>query len=328
MSSDPEGAGTAGPGQSDCEHRRRCRPLSEGGRGRQGTRRSCPRTVPEPAHAYVRSCVGGAVPASYERLGAGRGGGRRPRGGGRVSRQSEPRESGPVPVLQRPPQRPPALLPDAVLGGDALDRPGRRRGRIHRPSLAIGSRPHDRRGACRSRGPGDGPARRRTVAVEDLRRGHAPRPVPAVPVGASGDRRRGGCRGVAVCDAADASPRPVARVRARVLGDVSGNGVSERHPRSAVPGVGRRRAGTSRVRLAGRASDNATGRGIACGARGDGARRASGSDTTDRRVALPRAGRSGPVVDPCHRSRRGRQPVPREVVAVRGLQGLRSASCT
>ena len=42
---------------------------------------------------------------------------------------------------------------------------------------------------------------------------HAPRPVPAVPVGASRDRRRGRWRGVAVCDAADASPRPVARVR-------------------------------------------------------------------------------------------------------------------
>ena len=95
---------------------------------------------------------------------------------------------------------------------------------------------------------------------------------------------------------------------------------------SAVPRVGCRRARASRVRVAGRASDDATGRGIACGARGGGTRRASGSDTTDRRVAVPRAGRSGPVVDPCHRSRRGRQPVLREVVALRGLQGFRSGA--
>ena len=111
-----------------------------------------------------------------------------------------------------------------------------------------------------------------------------------------------------------------------VLGDVSGDGVSERHPRGAVPRVGRRRARAPRVRFAGRASDHASGGGVACGARCDGARRASGSDAADRRVAVPRAGRSRPVVGPCHRSRRGRQPVLRQVVAVRGLQGLRSAA--
>ena len=271
MSSDPEGAGTAAPGQSDVSTGAGVGPSPKadaGDKGRADRARERFRGLPthtfgpaseEPYRRRTSDWVRVAV--AVVALAVAR----------RLPRQSEPRESGPVPVLQRPPQRSPAVLPDAVLGGDALDCPGRRRGRVHRPSLAVGSRSHDRRAACRARGPGDGPARRRTVAVEDLRRGHAPRPVPAVPVGASRDRGRGRCRGVAVCDAADASPRAVARVRARVLGDVSGDGVSERHPRGAVPRVGRRGAGAPRVRLAGRAPDDASGRGITCGARRGGA---------------------------------------------------------
>ena len=251
-----------------------------------------------------------------------------PRVARRVPRQSEPRESGPVPVLQRPSR--------TICSPSSRRCTGRGRSgpcwwsprRVHRPSLAVGSRSHDRRAARRGRRPG----RWRQfvdeqVAVEDLRRGHAPRPShPQFPLVRLA---------VVAAVVAAASPYvtrptrrlgPVVRVRARVLGDVSGDGVSERHPRGAVPRVGRRGARASRVRLAGRAPDHAQ---VAASLAELGVTaRDVHLDPTQPTgcVPVPRAGRSGPVVGPGHRSRRGRQPVLREAVALRGLQGLRSAA--
>ena len=91
---------------------------------------------------------------------------------------------------------------------------GGRRGRVHCAVAGDWLAIHDRGGARRGRGPGDGATRRRTIAVEDVRRGHTCSvSLPSSRWCVSRSSPRWLRRRRLVVTPADVSPRAAVRVR-------------------------------------------------------------------------------------------------------------------